>query len=154
MRDDRIEHRGDMLQRAVFPQGGPIPTEPDIEAWIARHLAARGITIKDAARRPVFVNDGRWVAECDCGAGLACSPGVPHATCPECGCHCDLDWPDEATRARIEQTLLERPSRLPRSIDPGGIIATRCWTPNQSIEYLEAETARGKLLHAAAKGVR
>ncbi len=154
MRDDRIEHRGDMLQRAVFPQGGPIPSEPEIEACIGRQLASHGIKVRPAGIKAVFVNDGRWVIVCDCGAGIACSPSVPHTTCILCGSRYDLEWPDAETQARIEKTLLERPPKLPRSVDGKGIITTRCWDAGDDIDALEVEAAQVNLLHAAAKGVK
>lgn len=141
MRNDRLENRTDMLHRFVRPFGGPQPTEAEVEAAIERHLSNRGIRPTPAGARAAFVNDSRWLIECDCGAGVACSPALQHTTCPDCGARYDVVWPDVQVQARIEATLLERPARLPKTVDISRKIAARCWTPEQDIETLEAETA-------------
>ncbi|RJQ04814.1 MAG: hypothetical protein C4551_10060 [Bacillota bacterium] len=147
MRNDRIMRRADVMDRFVHPDGGPIPTEAEVERKIESALAMRGIAIKHIiGSQKVFVNDSRWAIECDCGAGIACTPGIDHTTCVLCGNRYDVEWPDEEILQRIERTLLERPARLPRDVDARRVIAIRSWVPSQSIDDLEAETERVKEL--------
>lgn len=158
MRNDRLEHRADVL-RGWYHQlnggQGPLPNEADLEARMRGELAARGRPVTLAGPAVVFVNDSRWVVECncqcgeECRAGVACSPGMDHAICLLCGCQFDLVWPDEATMQRVEATLIERPPRLPRDLDAKGMLTTRCWRPGEDVARLEAETATLKAALAA-----
>lgn len=141
MRNDRIMRRADMLHRYVRPFGGPLPSEAEVEAKIIAELRHKGIPIAhQPGSRAAFVNGSRWVIECDCGAGIACTPSLDTTLCPDCGSRYDVDWPTEGDQKRIEAALLARPAKLPRDVDPQGLTTTRCWVPEQRIEELEAET--------------
>ncbi|HET6498353.1 MAG TPA: hypothetical protein VFH17_04825, partial [Coriobacteriia bacterium] len=107
-RNDRIETRRDMLHRFARPHGGPLPSEAEVEAAIARSLQNRGIKAVDAGSVTPYVNDSRWVTDCACGAGIALSPGVDRATCLLCGNRYVVEWGDEAERANVEAVLLAR----------------------------------------------
>jgi hypothetical protein len=132
-RNDRIETRRDMLHTFARPRGGPLPSEGEVEAAIARAMASRGIQPVDAGSVTPYVNDSRWVADCECGAGMALSPGVDRATCIECGNRYVVNWPDDDERQQVEAALLARPNW-----------STRQWQPGEKIADLEREnTERG-----------
>ena len=77
-----------------------------------------------------YVNWGRWVADCTCGAGILVSPRDRDAPCLECGLVQKVDFPSAAARKRAEE-LLERRAE-----------ARQNWRPSlESIADLEAENA-------------
>ncbi len=97
-------------------------------------------------RAPVYVNQGRWVVECDADncrgaidvsgryiAGIRCDckdrTACYHKADP-CGHIIRLDWP--ADLEAIDRVLARRP-------DP----STRNWLPGETVEDLKAEN----LLH-------
>ncbi len=83
----------------------------EYEAQQSRFLVrGSGESIHDESEpTAAFVSDGRWVAECPCGAAGLVHPNHAIARCGECGAVRPLVWPDE--RAAIEAALLDRPSR-------------------------------------------
>jgi hypothetical protein len=55
------------------------------------------------------VNHGRWVARCDCGAGVAVDPQWHEARCFGCGTvHTTVRFPETAERVEIERLLMAR----------------------------------------------
>ena len=54
------------------------------------------------------VNHDRWLADCECGAGIACDPTWPYGLCIECGRQTPIVWPDKDTRQRIGDLLTPR----------------------------------------------
>jgi hypothetical protein len=129
-RNDRIENRTDMLHRFARPHGGSLPSEGEVEAAIAHALAGRGIRPADVGTVTPYVNDSRWVADCVCGSGMACSPGVDRTTCVECGSRYVIAWGDEAERSDVEAVLLARPNWR-----------NRHWRPGEKVADLVAENA-------------
>lgn len=77
-----------------------------------------GAVLHDRTERPTaYVSDGRWVADCDCGAGVSASRAWGLAICCACGSVYRPRFP--ATAAGIEQALLARPSPRQRHQRPG-----------------------------------
>lgn len=162
MRNDRLMQRADSLAETFLAKGwirpGELPSEAQVEAYYNNIMASRGVKPHDEGPLIAFVNDSRWVGGCDYDhpiVGIPLTPGQIAATCPMCGARYDVIWPDVSIQERIEATLLERPARLPKAVDAPRIVATRCWTPDQSVEMLEAETATLKavMTETAVKGV-
>jgi len=76
---------------------------------------------------PAFVNHGRWVAVCPCGAGIGVDPDDPDAGCIECGRIYRIDFPPPAQVRRIERALLLRPE------------ANQNWERGETVADLERE---------------
>lgn len=55
-----------------------------------------------------YVNAGRWVADCPCGAGVACWPAMREACCYDCGTIRPVAFPPARERAKGEAVLLLR----------------------------------------------
>jgi hypothetical protein len=101
------------------------------EAFIARQQAqGLPVTVSDRhAPIQACINHGRWVALCDCGAGMAIDPDWPEARCFGCGTvHHVIVVP--ADRATIETVLLARPPQH------------RHWAPTETVDDLRAENRR------------
>lgn len=65
-----------------------------------------------------YVNNGRWVGMCECGAGVATDPGFSSAYCFGCGAiHDTVVFPED--RENIEYLLLARPKSANRNWDVG-----------------------------------
>ena len=76
---------------------------------------------------PAFVSAGRWVADCECGAGIGCPDPAwgTHGVCRDCRARYALVWPDEL--AEIEAALEARPLR------------NQNWKPGESVGALLRE---------------
>jgi hypothetical protein len=122
-RNDRIENRRDMMGGLVVVPDDQAPSEAQIEAAIVEHLRRKRIAVVDAGAVTPYVNHSRWVADCACGSGLACSPGIDRATCMECGARYEVVWPDDDERADVESVLLARPRGNSRNWSPGDKVA-------------------------------
>lgn len=55
----------------------------------------------------VYLNHGRWLADCRCGAGMLA--GKLTAECAECGAVSRAVWPDPDTVHRVEELTAGRP---------------------------------------------
>jgi hypothetical protein len=79
------------------------------------------------------VNMGRWIADCQCGAGVAVDHTWPTAICFDCCTMHPIAW--EATpgslRAVVAEVLMDRPDRR-----------TRSWEPHESIADLVQESVQ------------
>lgn len=81
-----------------------------------------------------YINHGRWVADCPCGAGIAINPLWSTAACLDTGCHrtfshisMPADWQE------LEGALLLRP-----------FLKNRNWTRQETLNDLRVENfARG-----------
>ena len=84
----------------------------------------------DYDERGAFVDAGRWIINCECGAGNAAHPDWDGmAVCTECGSvHHNVVFPDLAMRRQIEVLLDERPDNR-----------NKFWFAHESIEQLRQE---------------
>jgi len=113
---------------------------PTPEAFAKHHAgkiaerALRGarITISENhAPLVASINHGRWVARCDCGAGVAVEPTWEQARCFGCGTvHCRIVLP--ADREAIEAVLLRRKQDAHRHWVPGVDTLDRLRAENQA----------------------
>lgn len=64
---------------------------------------------RDGGSVAVYVSKGRWVADCECEAGIGCPDPAwgTHGVCRECHARYELEWPDEL--AEIVAALEPRP---------------------------------------------
>lgn len=63
------------------------------------------------------IDHGRWLIDCDCGAGNACDPEMKKAFCAACGAvHPNVVFPDD--RENVEFILLARRRSENRNFDP------------------------------------
>ena len=70
---------------------------------------------------------GRWVIDCECGAGNAVDPEWPFAACPACGAvHRNILYPPN--REAIEAALNARPNQR-----------NRFWNPDETLDQLRTE---------------
>lgn len=74
-----------------------------------------------------YVNQGRWVADCPCGGGIACWDEMATAACLDCGHEFGVEWPADDERTEAEALLAERADRL------------RNWHVGESVEQLRSE---------------
>lgn len=73
-----------------------------------------------AATKTARVDHGRWLIDCECGAGVMADPDFTAAYCLGCGAvHTAVTFPLEADRLDVEHILLARPRSANRSWDPG-----------------------------------
>lgn len=78
------------------------------------------------------VDMGRWIADCDCGAGVALHREWTAAYCFACGAvhpQASILWPVD--QDEIELTLAERPHRR-----------NQFWSPGETVNDLKAENLR------------
>jgi hypothetical protein len=77
-----------------------------------------------------YVNHGRWVVDCPCGAGVAVDQAAP-ACCFQCGgVYPRILWPAERELQAIEALLQERPRK------------NQNWEPGETPDKLRAENVR------------
>ena len=102
-----------------------VSTAQEYRAWHAGHMAQRrraGLQGKAADSTTPFdayINHGRWVVDCPCGAGNATDPAWGIACCIGCGLvHTAVVFPSEVTIAEVEVLLDQRQSVLFRNFDP------------------------------------
>jgi len=97
--------------------------------WQVRALAAKQVAqvhISDSVR-VARVDHGRWIVDCECGAGLFVRRGWALACCIECGAQYHaVQFPVDADE--IERLLLARQKRENQS-----------WWPSESVEMLQRE---------------
>lgn len=75
-----------------------------------------------------FINNGRWIIRCPCGAGNAVDPDWTATVCFECSrVNRNIVYPDDYTAYEVE---LEKRQHA----------RNQNWTPDESIEDLEEET--------------
>lgn len=106
------------------------------------------------AGEPVLglVNQGRWIAQCECGGAEAVDPDEPFFYCFECGNRVTdgsprlVIFPDD--REQIEAELLKRPvielrgrNQIERAFQalPGVGLLSRNWTPDESLADLKKQ---------------
>ena len=71
-------------------------TSDDVEAYWERSARRRGEKVKRSRRKlDAYENAGRWVADCDCRSGIACSPSMPTACCMACLTVYHVRFPEE-----------------------------------------------------------
>ena len=120
-----------MIRRAadVYKHLGASSLEdlPKIHAGLATR---EGYTVHASdARLEPYVNVGRWVADCPCGAGVALTPGDGRAWCFQCGAvFSAVAWPKNA--ATIDRLLSARP-----------VERNRNWRASETVEDLRAQNA-------------
>jgi hypothetical protein len=96
----------------------------------AKRLSREGL-VPHTVETPVaaYVNDNRWLIDCECGSGNYTDPTLKTAYCYGCGAvHANVTFPAAADRVAIEEALIERP--VPR---------TRNWYPSETVDTLIAE---------------
>lgn len=139
------------------------------KAWLLRCVAdvrkARGIKLEVKALdapsgKPVVarIEQGAWLADCECGGAMFIDPDEPVFFCCNCGNRANagkarpVTVPDAETRAEIERLLLERPvndmaglndlerAGLARPLivtERGGL--ARNWTPDETLDELRRQ---------------
>lgn len=145
-RTDRINQAGDYFTGAGTPEG----YHRHILGWlklhnVPAHVVQQPVTY-DARGRSVpavndhlpavtaYVNHGRWVAECECGAAMLVAKGYGFL-CGECGNrqhgyrYRPIAWPQE--QVQIERELLRRP-----------VEEMRNWFPHESLTRIKVESDR------------
>jgi hypothetical protein len=112
-----------------------VHTHADYLLWAKREvdkLLVAGIQLtihEDTTPRLARVDEGRWLIDCECGAGNLIHPDWPAAACAACGAiHRRIVWPDE--REAIEGLLLERPS-----------VRNQHWSPEETLDDLRDQNA-------------
>jgi hypothetical protein len=104
-------------------------SETAVAARFKQQAAKRGQPITPAVRpAKAYVNWGRWVADCECGASMAVHVDWADARCTDCLTVYMVLWPGHETRAVIEALLLARP-----------VLATRNWIQTETLADLVAE---------------
>lgn len=94
------------------------------------------VAIPSPAALSAWINHGRWVATCLCGAGLALHPEWSWAGCLDCGAtYAHIEFPDRATQAAILTALGLRPNG-----PPGRRQMHRSWLPGETLEALDRES--------------
>lgn len=106
---------------------------PTMAAYLFKHaraVRANGATVEQSqATLVMFISDGRAVANCECGAGVAIHPEWPWAGCFTCGrTYTSITVPDN-WRAIVE-ALQERPMPTQRH-----------WIPGESVDVIRLQTA-------------
>jgi len=90
------------------------------------------VTVHDyvGARLTAYVNDGRWIADCSCGAGVVLDLGFAIGRCLECGAVYDVEKHVAlpATWKAIERALVKRPQP-----------ANRNWQAPETVADLQRE---------------
>jgi len=108
-----------------------VRTEAAYRFWQAAQLAQHDVALVHLTDVTRFarVDHGRWIVDCECGAGLFVRRGWALACCIDCGAqYHDVRFPLEADE--IERLLLARPKRENQS-----------WWPSESVEELQRENA-------------
>jgi hypothetical protein len=75
-----------------------------------------------------YVNHGRWLADCVCGAGVAVDPAWDRAYCYDCLRIFRVTWPPDRKLAWIETILAARP-----------LAQHQNWWPTESVAQLARE---------------
>lgn len=121
-------------RRAILPAMlAPAGDAAQILDWFRTVCAAQGQPVRTAEIAiTAYVNEGRWVADCLCGAGVAVDPDEGFAYClaAECGrwyAVGQIVLPKPAAVAALDAVLSER-RRLNQQ-----------WRPGETIERLQAE---------------
>jgi len=122
-----------------IPEQHGVATPAALEALHVRKIEERqaiGMRVTVSTSRTEirpYVDLGRWVADCPCGAGIAVEPTWPEARCFGCGTvYTQIAWPDATTRRDIEQTLLARRTARHRNWH---------WQEGETLADLTAENA-------------
>lgn len=124
----RHEILGGLVLRWQHDTGRTIHyTEDECDLWAESWLAVNERTIIDAGMIDVYLNHGRWIADCACKAGISCTPEHDIAICIECGRRYQTNSPSIIERTQIEDELAQRPER------------NRNWTPKESIDDLKRQ---------------
>jgi hypothetical protein len=108
-----------LTARSILPGG---PASPD--AALAFHNNQRvAVGLEPIAERPregralLRGDKGRWVADCDCGSGMAIFPETSEAICLNCGSRWKIEMPARDVLEAAEAALEKRPPRR-RDWDP------------------------------------
>ena len=100
---------------------------------LAEHLLTHAAQVAEARKRwprlrvheslaplAARVDHGRWVVDCECGAGNMTDPAWGAATCLACGAvHRCVTFPDGEMRLNVEHLLLARTETKTRNWRPG-----------------------------------
>ena|SRR5687767_8540210 len=96
-------------------RGNPIflQTRDDYFLWLSMHVARRkGQAWKSTAAAKVYVNFGKWVADCHwCKKGMLTRPDWQLACCSECGAYYEGEQLIFPSDPLVIQALLARPDR-------------------------------------------
>lgn len=135
MYQDRIQN-GEALALALF--GRPLtPAEYLVRFHPELKAPPPDAIVRTASPLYGYVNAGKWIYACECGARGLPSPGgvvfmgYRFGWCPRClNASTGRGWrpvvlPDDSTRRRIESVLLCRPD-----------LATRNWEPSETVTDL------------------
>lgn len=99
-------------------------------AHVAEMAMRRGlgidIEVHDSVDVVARVDHGRWITDCECGAGNAAHPDWGEVRCFGCGAVHKVTFPER--RKQIEGLLLARP-----------VTANRNWLPGETVKDLRRE---------------
>jgi hypothetical protein len=118
------------------------PSTPD-EALAFYNTQRKARRMEPVALRPregsafIRADKGRWVADCDCGSGMAVFPELSQALCLNCGSRWDVKMPARDVMEAAEAALDRRPARR-RDWDPWR--ADKAGKRIETPAYLDAET--------------
>ena len=89
-------------------------------AKLRRH--GHQVELHDSPEVAARIEAGRWIIDCECGAGNAVHPEFSVARCFGCGAMHKVKFPKDL--ADIEAMLLLRPQTVTRDWVPGETVAT------------------------------
>jgi len=86
------------------------------------------------------IEHGRWVADCQCGGGVACDPTMPIAVC---FVHQDPDDPTGAVETRVHTAIVwpVNRGRIEALLEARGLNRNRNWRPGETEADLTRENA-------------
>ncbi len=92
-------------------------------AWFRKFLAGKRaagasvVEFESSVQLVAYVNHGRWIVDCECGAGNSVDPSWSVACCVGCGAiHRDLVFPADVSA--VETCLTQRAFHVNRNFDP------------------------------------
>ena len=100
--------------------------------------------VESAVPIAAYVNHGRWLADCSCGAAVACEPGIDIAVCFG---HQDQDDPSGAVETRIHTSLVWPQNRgvIESALHKRPMNRNRNWRTDEDAAGLERENVASGL---------
>ena len=124
-----------------------VKDEAELRARAQQQARRGGLDVMESdTPLAVYVNHGRWIADCSCGAGVACDPDIGVAVCFT---HTDPDDPTGSIATLIHTALVWPADRaaVESALEARDLNRNRNWTSDETVGDLVQEnvTARGVL---------
>jgi hypothetical protein len=123
-------HKIEDAEALRFPDGMPVRSAADYDAWHKHAIASRGVAMRSESDETVIarVNHGRLIAICpSCECGMFVLRAEPMACCAECGnLYRSVEMPAELST--LAALLLARPKREHQN-----------WQPTETIDDIRRE---------------